>query len=193
MQNLVFSCLPDPAIAHCINQMNWSLLNCFQSTKIPLHWYGYGEIRIWLNVPLKDMLMKRVRVEEFGESKDEDCGWVSVRLGSVDAFAFAFFYSFFSFHSFRDKYYCYGYCSWIVTAKFDLSNNFQPISAHRVLFTDPQISLFSKFFIKNGSHGTIYSFKNYFVTVFFSFQFQFSVFNCIQTDPQSCFSLLFLF
>ena len=40
-------------------KMNWSLLNCFPSTKIPPHWYGYGEIRIWLNVPLKDMTMKR--------------------------------------------------------------------------------------------------------------------------------------
>ena len=39
---------------------------------------------------------------------------------------------------------------------------------------DPQTSLFSNFFIKNGSHSTIYTFKNYFVTVFsvFSFQFQ---------------------
>ena len=27
---------------------------------------------------------------------------------------------------------------------------------------DPQISIFSNFFIKNGSHGTIYTFKNYF-------------------------------
>ena len=55
---------------------------------------------------------------------------------------------------------------------------FQPISAH----SNPQISFFSNFFIKNGSHGTIYTFKNYFATVFFSFQFQFSVFSCIQTD-----------
>ena len=31
-------------------KMNWSLLNCFPSTKIPPHWYGC-EIRIWLNVP----------------------------------------------------------------------------------------------------------------------------------------------
>ena len=29
---------------------------------------------IWLNVPLKDVTIERVRVEEFGESKDEDCG-----------------------------------------------------------------------------------------------------------------------
>ena len=42
---------------------------------------------------------------------------------------------------------------------------------------DPQISLFSKFFIKNKFHGTIYTFKNYFATVFFSFQFQLSIFS----------------
>ena len=71
-----------------------------------------------------------------------------------------------------------GYCSlnstWTVTAKLDFSNFFQLISAYHVLFTDPQISLFNNFFIKNGSHDTIYTFKNYFVIVFFSFQFQFS-------------------
>ena len=30
------------------------------------------------NVPLKDVSMKRVKVEEFGESMDEDCGWVNL-------------------------------------------------------------------------------------------------------------------
>ena len=42
------------------------------------------------------------------------------------------------------------------------------------LFTNPQISFFINFFIKNGSHNTIHTFKNYFATVFsvFSFQFQ---------------------
>ena len=54
--------------------MNWSLPNYFSSTKMPPHRYGYGEIRIWQNVPLKDMSMERVRVEEFGESNDENCG-----------------------------------------------------------------------------------------------------------------------
>ena len=43
-----------------------------------------------------------------------------------------------------------------------------------VLFTDPQILLFSKFFIKNGSHGIIYTFKNYFSTVFLVSVFSFS-------------------
>ena len=47
-------------------------------------------------------------------------------------------------------------------------------SGSHLLFTDPQTSLFSNFFIKNGSHDTIHTFKNYFATVFsvFSFQFQ---------------------
>ena len=63
-----------PQLAHCINQVNWSSLNYFPSTQIPPHKYGYGEIRILQNVPLKDMSMERVRVEEFGESNDKDCG-----------------------------------------------------------------------------------------------------------------------
>ena len=37
---------------------------------------------------------------------------------------------------------------------------------------DSQTSLFSNFFIKNGSHGTIHTFKNYFVTMFLVFSFQ---------------------
>ena len=44
-------------------------------------------------------------------------------------------------------------------------------SAWCAMFTDPQISLFSNFFIKNKSHDTIHTFKNYFAIVFFSFQF----------------------
>ena len=43
----------------------------------------------------------------------------------------------------------------------------------RVLFTDLQISFFINFFIKNGSHGTIYTFKNYFATVISAISFQF--------------------
>ena len=42
---------------------------------------------------------------------------------------------------------------------------------------DLQISHFNNFFIKNGSHDTLHTFKNYFVTIF-------SVFSCIQTDPK---------
>ena len=44
----------------------------------------------------------------------------------------------------------------------------------RALFTVPQITLFSNFFIKNRSHSTIYTFKNYFATVFSISVFSFS-------------------
>ena len=48
---------------------------------------------------------------------------------------------------------------------------------------DSQTSIFKKFFIKNGSHGTIHIFKIYFATVFSVFSF--SKINSIQTDPKS--------
>ena len=89
----------------------------------------------------------------------------------------------------------YGYCSlnsaWTVAANFDFSNFFGPITAHRVLFTDPQISLFSNFFIKNGSHDTIHTFKNYFATVFFSFQF--SAVSKRTLSTQKCLGTFYLF
>ena len=43
------------------------------------------------------------------------------------------------------------------------------------LFTGPTTTLFRKYiyiYIKNGSHNTIYTFKNYFATVFLVFSFQ---------------------
>ena len=52
----------------------------------------------------------------------------------------------------------------------------------RALFMDPQISFFINFFIKNGSHSTIHTFKNYFTTVFSVFSF--SKISSIQTDPK---------
>ena len=53
----------------------------------------------------------------------------------------------------------------------------------RTLFIDPQTSLFSNFFIKNGSHGTIHTFKNYFDTVFLVFSFQFQQNKFYQHGP----------
>ena len=75
--------------------------------------------------------------------------------------------AFFFFYFFTLKRYCSSLL-WTVAVTFDRE---QYIYA---LFMDPQITLFNNFFIKNGSHGTIYNFKNYFATVFsvFSFQFQ---------------------
>ena len=63
-----------------------------------------------------------------------------------------------------------GYCSLNSSRKCWLFHHEQCIC---VLFTDPLIPLFSNFFIKNGSYGTIYTFKNYFATVFLVFSFQF--------------------
>ena len=57
------------------------------------------------------------------------------------------------------------------TTLFDQVNREQ---CTRALFTDPQIPLFNNFFIKNGSHDTVHTFKNYFVTVFSVLVFSFS-------------------
>ena len=58
----------------------------------------------------------------------------------------------------------------VPAALFDQVNREQ---CTRALFTNPQIPLFSNFFIKNGSYGIIHTFKNYFTTVFSVFSFQF--------------------
>ena len=50
----------------------------------------------------------------------------------------------------------------------------------RALFTDPQILLFSNFFIKNRCSSTIHTFKKYFITVF-SISVKIS---SIQTNPK---------
>ena len=57
--------------------------------------------------------------------------------------------------------------------------DFSPVNSVSVhCLCDPQTSLFSNFFIKNGSHGTIHTFKNYFATVF-------SVFNKNKLYPNN--------
>ena len=56
------------------------------------------------------------------------------------------------------------------------SRNFWPVFCEQyicALFTNPQISFFINFFIKNGSYSTIYTFKNYFATVISAISFQF--------------------
>ena len=51
---------------------------------------------------------------------------------------------------------------------------------------DPKTSLFNNFFIKNGSHNIIYTFKNYFITIF-------SVFSNILEMIRVQMILLFVF
>ena len=62
---------------------------------------------------------------------------------------------------------------------------FSTVNSVRVHYLrDLQTSLFSNFFIKNGSHSIIYTFKNYFATVFLVF----SKIICIQMDQLHNFS-----
>ena len=118
----------------------------------------------------------------------------SVRLGLANAFAFfaSFFFYFFSriLGQILLLWLLFMHCAWTVAAKFDLSKHFQPISAHHALCMDPQISFFNNFFIKNGSHGTIHTFKNYFAIVFFRFQFQFQ-FSDVSKRTSSYLGFLF--
>ena len=70
-------------------------------------------------------------------------------------------------------------CSWDMNSAFRLMNSNSHCSCtqitlcrrHCALFTEPTPTLFRKN-IKNGSHSTIYTFKNYFATVFSVFSFQ---------------------
>ena len=61
-----------------------------------------------------------------------------------------------------------------------------------VLFTDPQITLFNNFFIKNGSHSTIYTFKNYFAIMFSVSVFSFSKNKLNPNTAKLCMPLILL-
>ena len=111
-----------------------------------------------------------------------------LRVGLDCAFGVCVFPFFFFFlHAFVRLRLLFMYCSMNSSCKVWLFYFFQPISAHRALFMDPQISLFSNFFIKNGSHGTIYTFKIILLQYFsvFSFRFQFSAVSK-QTLSRTC-------
>ena len=94
-------------------------------------------------------------------------------LGGKPTFCVWHFFFFF-WHAFVGLRLLFMHYAWTIATKFDFSPSSQPIRTLRILFTDPQISLFSNFLIKNESHGTIHTIKKLFSTVFFSFQFQFS-------------------
>ena len=93
-----------------------------------------------------------------------------LRFEPTSAFCVFVLFFFFFFSRVLEK---RGYCSctvqWTVTTNVD----FSVANSDYVLFMDPQIPLFSNFFIKNGFHGTIYTFKNYFATVISAISFQF--------------------
>ena len=81
---------------------------------------------------------------------------------------------FFFLHVFVGLQLLFMHCTWTVAAKFDFFSIFlvnQDTSCTVYGYTN---FTFQQFFIKNRSHSTIHTFKNYFATVFFKFQFQFS-------------------
>ena len=95
--------------------------------------------------------------------------WIHVCVLNSSAFCvFVLFFFFFS-RVLAKRDYCSCTVQWTVTANVD----FSVANSDHVLFMNPQIPLFSNFFIKNGSHGTIYTFKNYFATVISAISFQF--------------------
>ena len=75
------------------------------------------------------------------------------------------------------------YCAWTVAENFDFSAIFNTSVGPVYCSRDPQISLFSNFFIKNGFHGTSHLFKNDFATVFSVFSF--SKISSIQQTQES--------
>ena len=73
-QTYFFFNLPDSAIAHSINQ--YEIGHFLTASQAPNDLLTYvGMVRKGFgNVPLKDVTMERMKVEEFKESLCEDCG-----------------------------------------------------------------------------------------------------------------------
>ena len=73
-QTFVFSSLPDPAIAHCINKNELVPSELLpKAPKILLTDMGMVR-KVLAHEPLKDITMERVGVEEFEKSLGKDCG-----------------------------------------------------------------------------------------------------------------------
>ena len=95
--------------------------------------------------------------------------WRLLRCVSVSTFSLFFF--FFFYHVFPPS-----QAATVHVLYMNSSHNIWPVLREQcihALFTEPQISFFINFFIKNGSHGTIYTFKNYFAIVISAINFQF--------------------
>ena len=100
---------------------------------------------------------------------DYVCVWIGLlRFSSAFSF-FLFFFCFFHAFSLHLRL-LFMYGTWTVAATFDQifvnSTSVHCLRTHKFHF-------FMNFFIKNGSHSTIYTFKNYFITVISTISFQF--------------------
>ena len=107
---------------------------------------------------------KRKRTFQFQPNPNVALVAVWIHWSCVSRLHFSFFFFFLWACVSGVKRYCSSLL-WTVAATFD------PEQCICALFMDPQTSLFSNFFIKNGSHGTIHTFKNYFATMFSVFSF----------------------
>ena len=82
---------------------------------------------------------------------------------------FCFFFFFFLFFVFTRFWRSAVTVQWTVVANV----NFFQWTVYLCTVYGPTNFIFYQFFIKNGSHGTIYTFKNYFTTVISAINFQF--------------------
>ena len=133
-------------------------------------WFSFGlGIRLkYLSLSLS--LSLRLRLDSVEK--------LSAFASSVFLFLFFFFFFFFghAFESLRDKRHCYGYCSCIVHEQQPQCLTFPTLfstSVGPVYCTwDPQISLFSNYFLLKMDPMVLFThLKIIFVKVFFSFQF----------------------
>ena len=137
-----------------------------------LHIYIYIYI-IWHR---KLWIFKSLYIKNKNKKKSETCiffvpVWIQLNPASgfsSSAFFFFFFFSFFSFFGTRNwrQRLLFIYYAWTVAENFDFSAIFSTLMGPVYCSRDPQTSLSSNIFIKNGSHNTIHTFKNYFATVF---------------------------
>ena len=107
------------------------------------------------------MYFQKIQIMLLSASLDTHLRFESVCVLRFCSFFFFFFFS----RVLAKRGYCLCTVQWTVTAKKQ--------TVHHILFMDSQIPLFNNFFIKNGSHGTIYTFKNYFTIVISAISFQF--------------------
>ena len=92
--------------------------------------------------------------------------WIEIIAFAFWSSAFWFFFFFcFRFHAFQ------GVMRLLFMNSSRICWLFHGEQCTRALFMDPQIPLFSNFFIKNESHDIIHTFKNYFTIAFSVFNF----------------------
>ena len=129
-------------------------------------------MRLLLFVITKDTCCSKLKIKKRVINKLYSCNceswiyyesvWIGLNLTFVFCLAFSLLFFLFSF---------------LIQPHYMTKSTVNSARMHRSWV--PQISLFSHFFIKNGSHSIIHTFKNYFAIVF-SVSVKISL---IQTDP----------